>query len=90
MGRQNKQSIEDFGEDDMPCQCMVCQGWFDLHDGARHPTKDNLVICADCADGIQAQIDTEEEIHELQEIIADAEYTIKHAKERLNELGVKA
>jgi hypothetical protein len=75
-----------FDEDAMPCLCEVCNGWFDLEDGAEHPRKPNITICEGCADDIQKEVDKEEEIEELQNQISDAEYTIKDCKEQLTRL----
>ena len=88
MRKSNRQSIEDFDEDDMPCPCTMCNEWFDLNDGKEHPRKENQIICASCANAIQIEVDREEEIEELQSSISDAEYTIKDAQKRLKELGV--
>lgn len=88
MRKSNRQSIEDFDEDDMPCPCTMCNEWFDLNDGKEHPRKENQIICAACANAIQIEVDREEEIEELQSSISDAEYTIKDAQKRLKELGV--
>ena len=85
----NKESIEDFGEDDMPCLCEVCNEWFDLNDGCTHPRKDHVIICESCADRIEKEVEREEEIEELQNEIHDAECTIENAKDRLRQLGVK-
>ena len=87
MIKANKESIEDFGEDDMPCPCEECGEWFDLNDGVTHPRKGRLVICESCANRIEKDIEREEEIEELLSSISDAEYTIKDARKRLQELG---
>src|SRR5688572_27862609 len=88
--KSNKQYIDEFGEDDMPCLCEVCHEWFDLYDGLAHPRKENLIICASCSNAIQLEVDREEEIEELQCQISDAEYTIKDARERLVKLEVES
>lgn len=79
----------EFDEDAMPVPCEVCNGWFDLTDGAEHPRKPNITICEGCAHDIRQEVDREEEIEDQLELISDAEYTIKHAKIRLQELGYK-
>jgi hypothetical protein len=86
MRRSNKDSIQDFGEDDMPCPCTECNGWFDLNDGRSNPRKENEIICYECAVKIEAEVEREEEIENLQSEIEEAEYTIKEAKKRLEEL----
>lgn len=83
------QEDHDFDEDAMPCLCTVCNGWFDLNDGAANPRKDNEIICEGCADDIQKEVDKEEEIEDLLTEISDAEDTISEAKKRLDELGYK-
>lgn len=83
------QEDHDFDEDAMPCLCTVCNGWFDLTDGAPNPRKDNEIICEGCADDIQKEVDKEEEIDDLLTTISDAEDTISEAKKRLDELGYK-
>jgi uncharacterized protein (DUF2344 family) len=76
----------DFDEDAMPTPCTVCNGWFDLTDGSPNPRNEKEVICEGCAHDIQQVVDVEDEIEDQNELIQDAEYTIKYAKKRLEEL----
>lgn len=77
-------------EMEMPTPCQRCGEWFDLNNGYGskkwHP---NVVICSDCHDEESEEIERDEEIEELKEVISNAEIDIKHAKIRLEELGVK-
>jgi len=75
---------------EMPCPCQKCGGWFDLNDG-RGSDKwfPDTVICEQCAEIEQKEIEIEEEISELKSEIEDAEYTIKTGKERMAELEKK-
>lgn len=88
--------MENFDFDDetddmeMPCPCQKCGNWFDLNDG--HGSKKwfpNTVICEDCSQIEDEEIERDEEIEDLLNTISDAEYTIKDAKERLKELCYK-
>jgi hypothetical protein len=81
------QEPHEFDEDAMPTPCTVCNGWFDLHDGAPNPRNEKEIICEGCAYDIQEVVDIEDEIEDQKELIQDAEYTIKEAKKRLDELN---
>jgi hypothetical protein len=72
---------------EMPCQCQKCKGWFDLHDGVGSDKWfPNTVICEQCGDIEQKEIEVEEEIEELKNEIEDAEETVKTGKDRMAEL----
>jgi poly(A) polymerase Pap1 len=86
---RNKASIEDFGEDDMPCPCTQCSEWFDLEDGMTNPRKDNEIICAKCARAIQEEVDKEEEIENVQAALSNAQWEVNDYKKQLHELGCK-
>lgn len=73
---------------EMPCVCEECSKWFDLNDGSRHPKKE-IVICEQCADRIEAEVEREDEIQDLLTQLSDAEYTVKSCREQLVELGHK-
>lgn len=80
---------------EMPTPCTECGDIFELLDGRRNPRGGSVVICSDCADKADEEIERAEEIEELREEIENAEYdieiaqhTIKGAKDRLRELGV--
>lgn len=78
-------------EMEMPTPCQKCGEWFDLNDGCgSEKWYPNTVICEDCHEQERQEIERDEEIQELTDDISDAEITIKDAKERLIELGVKA
>jgi peptide subunit release factor 1 (eRF1) len=76
-------------EMEMPCSCRKCGEWFDLNDG-RGSEKwfPNTVICEDCGEEEEKEIEKDEEIDDLKIAISDAEITIKDSIERLKELGV--
>jgi hypothetical protein len=84
--KTNRKSIDHSHEDDMPCPCAVCGEWFDLNDGRHNPRKENEIICESCSYTIEAEMDREEEIQNLLSEISDAEYTIREAKKRLQEI----
>lgn len=72
---------------EMPCQCQKCNGWFDLHDGVGSDKwVPNTVICEDCANIEQKEIEIEDEIEDLKNEIEDAEYTISSGNARMAEL----
>ena len=75
---------------EMPCPCQKCGGWFDLHDGTGSDKWfPNTIICEQCGEIEQKEIEVEEEISELKSEIEDAEYTITEGKKRLTELEAK-
>lgn len=75
-------------EFEMPTPCTECGETFELHDGRRNPRGGNNVICSDCADKADEEVERDEEIQALRAEIEDAEYTIRGAKGRLRELGI--
>jgi hypothetical protein len=83
--------LDDENEEmEMPCACQKCGEWFDLNDGyGSKKWFPNTVICEDCHKIEEEEIERDEEIEDLLDNISDAEYTIKHGKERLKELGYK-
>jgi hypothetical protein len=83
------QEPHDFDEDAMPTPCTVCNGWFDLTDGAMNPRNEKQIICEGCAHDIQKIVDIEDEIEDQNELITDAQYTLKEAKKRLEELNIE-
>lgn len=76
-----------FDEDDMPCMCEVCNGWFDLEDGKTDPKNEGRVICCKCADERQEAVDRLDEIEECLQSISEAKYTIRENEDRLKELN---
>lgn len=89
MSRKYDRDPATFDEDDMPCMCSVCDGWFDLTDGMANPRKDNEVICARCATEIQKDVDKEEEIDNWKTVLSEAQYEVKDAIKELIQLGCK-
>ena len=73
---------------EMPTPCERCNDLFDLLDGRSSPRRPSIVICEECADREDEQIEEEEEIQELKDEIEEAEYTIERNKLRLKELGI--
>ena len=81
-----KTDLEEF---EMPTPCQSCGEIFDLHDGvASQKWFKNTMICEECGDVESSEIERDEEIEELKELIDEAIFTIKDAKQRLSELGV--
>jgi hypothetical protein len=78
---------DSFDEDDSPCMCGICSGWFDLDDGESDPKDYGKIICSKCATERQKDIYRQEEIEELLSNISDAEFTIKESRARLKELN---
>lgn len=77
-----------FDENSMPCPCQKCGEWFDLSDGVGSDKwYPNTIICENCGNEEQKEIEIDEEVDELNMAIEDAELTIKESKERLIELG---
>jgi hypothetical protein len=82
-------------EMDMPTPCLKCGEIFDLHEGCRsNKWYPNNVICFDCSDKEDEEIELDDEIENLKRLIEDAEgaiddfkQTIQIAKQRLKELG---
>jgi len=72
----------------MPIMCEKCDKVFDLDDG--YPSQKwfkDIVICPDCYEIEEKEIERDDEIEELTSEYQDAQATIKHCKERLKELG---
>ena len=81
--------MEDFEEMEMPTPCVKCRNWFDLHDGyGSEKWYPNTVICSNCHDHEEKEIECDEEIEELKSQIDEAKETISCSIKRLNELGV--
>jgi hypothetical protein len=73
---------------EMPTPCQGCGKWFDLTDGGgSEKWYPNTVICPVCCEKEKAEIEVDEEVEDLKIQIEDAEYTLKHARKRLKELG---
>lgn len=73
---------------EMPTPCQKCGEIFDLLDGYdSEKWYPNTTICASCFKKEEKEIEVDEEISELKESLADAEYTIKDCTKRLIELG---
>lgn len=80
---------EPHDEMEMPCPCQRCGNWFDLNDGVgSQKWYPNTVICENCADEEDEEIERDEEVMRLQGEIEDAKWTIEHNTKRLKELGV--
>jgi hypothetical protein len=72
---------------EMPCQCQKCKGWFDLLDGVGSELWfPNTVICEECGNIEQKEMEIEEEMSELKSEIEDAEYTVTTGNARMAEL----
>jgi hypothetical protein len=74
-------------EMDMPTPCEHCRHIFDLNDGyGSEKWHKGIVICPKCYELEEQEIERDNEILDLQNVISDAEITIKDSTERLNEL----
>lgn len=79
-----------YTEMEMPVPCQKCGEWFDLNDGyGSEKWYPNTVICESCHNEEEQEIEVDEEIEDLKNAIADAEFTIKESKQRLSELLTK-
>lgn len=75
-----------YEELDMPVSCVHCKEIFDLNDGygsEKWYSDQQIVICPNCYEEERKEIERDEEIEDCLEIISNAEYDIKDAKERL-------
>ena len=82
--------MDEFEEMEMPTPCQKCGNWFDLHDGyGSDKWYPNTVICSDCHNDEQLEIERDEEIEELRNQIDEAKETISCSIERLAELGIE-
>lgn len=72
---------------EMPTRCQKCGGWFDLNDGVGS-TKwyPNTVICEECGEEEDKEIEQDERVEELKSEITDLEWNIDDDKKRLEEL----
>ncbi len=74
---------------EMPTPCVKCGNWFDLHDGyGSEKWYPNTVICSNCHDEEEKEIECDEEIEELKSQIDEAKETISCSIERLAELDI--
>jgi len=80
---------EDDIDNMMPIDCLKCGDIFDLSEG--YESKKwfpNKTICPNCSELEDKEIETDEEIEDLNNLIDDAKITIRESVGRLNELGV--
>lgn len=69
---------------EMPTPCQKCGGIFELLDGMMSEKwYRNIIICEPCGREEEAEIERDDEISSLKEEIEEAEYTIRHNRERL-------
>ena len=69
---------------EMPTPCQKCGGWFDLLDGCgSEKWFPNTVICEDCYNEEQQEIEHDERITELQDQITNLEWDIEDSKKEL-------
>lgn len=83
--------MEEYIDDmEMPAPCESCGQWFDLHDGTGSDKwyKD-IVICPECGDLEEKEIELDDEIENEQNNLADAEWQIKESTRELERLRVK-
>lgn len=72
---------------EMPYICECCKVLFDLNDGVGS-TKwyKNIVICEQCGELEDQEIQLDDEIEECKNMISDAEWTIKEQTKELEEI----
>jgi hypothetical protein len=81
--------MQEMQEMEMPTPCQKCNDWFDLNDGyGSAKWFPDSTICKKCHDEEYKEVERDEEIEELQNLIDDAEITIRDSRNRLSELGV--
>lgn len=79
---------------EMPVPCQKCGEWFELHKGrGSRRWYPNTVICSDCGEEEQEEIERENEIRDLEDMISDAhvdietcENEISHQQDLISEL----
>jgi len=76
---------EEIDQMEMPCKCD-CGNWFDLDEGNTSHNS-NKIICDDCFEKEEKEIEVQQEVEDLNSTIEDAIITIQDSKARLNELG---
>lgn len=75
---------------EMPVPCQSCGRWFDLTDGCgSEKWYPGTVICNECSDLEEQEIQLDDDIEECNNQISDAEYTIKEKTIELSELQQK-
>lgn len=74
-------------EMEMPCKCHHCDSWFDLNHGcASHKWYKGIVICRECSDKEDSEIEIDEEEKDLYAKIFNRE-NLRANKKRLKEIG---
>lgn len=87
MGRMDDMDIDNI---ETPTPCQSCGKWFDLHDGTESSKwYPGTVICEECGDLEEEEINIEEEMENCQNEISNAEWTIKDMNEEIERLKVK-
>lgn len=70
----------------MPTPCQKCGEWFELNEGrGSRRWYPDTVICSDCGEEEQEEIEREEEIKELEEEMTELEESFKYAKQEIRE-----
>lgn len=73
---------------EQPCPCTHCGEWFDLEDGyGSDKWYPNTVICEDCHQKEELEIETDEEERNCDNNLSDAVYTINESLEELRKMG---
>lgn len=74
-------------EMEMPTPCESCGRWFSLEEGCGSDKwYPDTVICEQCSNLEEREIELEEEIEDVDRTISDAEYTINDQKVYKKEL----
>jgi hypothetical protein len=72
---------------EMPCRCD-CGKWFDLNDGYSSEKQKNKVICGECGETEEKEIEREEQITDWKSSYDNAKYDMESAAKELKKLGV--
>jgi hypothetical protein len=73
---------------EMPCRCD-CGMWFDLNDGYSSEKQKNKVICGECGEAEEKEIEREEEIASWRQDYQSAKDDMEACAKTLKELGVE-
>lgn len=76
-------------EMEMPTPCQKCNEIFDLQDGTgSEKWFPNTVICQECGDKEQVEMDRDDEIEELKIQLDDAIFTVNDCRKSLKRYGI--
>jgi hypothetical protein len=85
--------MEDYEEMEMPTPCSACGEIFDLNDGrGSEKWYPDTIICRECSDREQSEIEEDERWEGINNEISDAMYELKYEEDvsKLSEENKKA